>query len=358
MFNPSITDLEKKLVLDAMDNWSGSKMYYYCEKFEEEFAKYIGRKYALMTTNCTSSIHLVLASLDVTNSDIIVPELTWIATTLGAYHLNNEIIFADVEPYSLCIDIDSIIKRTTPNTSAIIGVNLYGNMANWDKLTDWCNTNNIYLIEDAAQSLGCTYCGIKSGNFGIASVFSFHRTKTLTTGEGGMIVTDNQDLYEQCKLLRDLGRKPGSYHNEIIGYKYMPFNVQAAIGLGQLQRIDELLAHKQWIHLEYKEYLDDIINVELSKTLPYTINSRWCNHIFLDIPYNTFETNMNSQGFEVRPFFTPLSSLPAYNLKFFYENKNINSYKIHNYGALLPSGFDLTKENIQNISKGIKNAVS
>jgi len=178
-------------------------------------------------------------------------------TALGAYHLGNEIRFADIDLDDWCISPESAKKLIDKNTKAIIAVNLYGNIAKFNQLKKL----NVPIIEDAAESLGSKLDNKISGSFGIASAFSFHRTKTITTGEGGMLVTDDEKIYKKCKMLRDLGREPGTYYNEIIGYKYMPFNVQAAIGLAQLHRINELIEIKRSILNKYKH---NILNVQFN----------------------------------------------------------------------------------------------
>ena len=166
-------------------------------------------------------------------------------------------VFCDIEPDSWCLDPESVKTSITENTKAIIVVDLYGNMPRMDDLLAISAEYGIPLIEDAAEALGSEYRGIRAGKFGIGSVFSFHRTKTLTTGEGGMLLLDDDDLYERCYFLRDHGRKPEGpmYYNYEVTYKYMPFNVQAALGYAQFQRVDELVGKKREQLRMYKERL-------------------------------------------------------------------------------------------------------
>lgn len=348
MFGPSITELEKKYVLDAMNNWYGDKKYYYCEKFEEKFAEYVNRKYALMTTNCTSALHLILRGINAINGEVIVPELTWIATTLGACHLNNKIQFADIDIDDWCMSPNSAYQLITEKTKAIIVVNLYGNIAKMDKILELANKYSIPIIEDGAESLGSKLNGKISGSFGIASVFSFHRTKTLTTGEGGMLVTDDYNLYKLCKKLRDLGRDPGTYYNEIIGYKYMPFNMQAALGLAQLERIDELINMKRLLFNRYKHNLQHIDDIQFNNNDNNIFNSAWCTAITYKKPISISVS---------RPFFMPLSSLPAFNERSIYESINKNSYNIWKNGLNLPSALNMTLQNVDEISLEILNEI-
>ena len=238
---PSISDLEIKTVIDAVSNGWYENAYDYCELFQEEFSNYHNRKFALMTPNCTTAIHLVLAGMGIGPEDeVIVPECTWIGSTAGVSYLGAKTIFCDIDPVNWCLNPITLEKLITEKTKAIIFVDLFGNMPNIDELEAISKKHNIPLIEDAAEAHGSTYRKKKAGSFGLASVFSFHRTKTITTGEGGMLLMDNEELFNRCSFLRDHGRIPGGkpYWNLEITFKYMPFNVQAALGYAQLKRID------------------------------------------------------------------------------------------------------------------------
>ena len=207
---PSISQLEVDTVMDALKNGWYEDAYYYCELFQKEFAKYHDRRYALMTPNCTTAIHLVLAGLGIgKNDEVIVPECTWIGSAAGVKYLGAKTIFCDIDKDNWCIDPAKLEKIITKNTKAVIAVDLYGNMPNYEQLEYLCNKHKIALIEDAAEAVGSIYKGKKAGNFGLASAFSFHRTKTITTGEGGMLILDDKDLFERCSFLRDHGRTPG-----------------------------------------------------------------------------------------------------------------------------------------------------
>lgn len=358
MSGPNIGKLEEEYVLDALRNGWYENKYYYVEKFECDFALWHGRKYSLMTPNCTTAIWLLLAGLDIKKGDeIIVPECTWIASVVSSCHLGAKLIFCDIDPKTWCISPNSIMRKITPKTKAIISVNIYGNMAEWDKLEKIAKKNNIYLIEDAAESLGSTYKGRKSGTFGVGSVFSFHNTKTITTGEGGMLLIDDEDLYKKCIKLRDLGRGPETkpYYNELIGFKFMPFNIQAALGLAQLQRIEELIEQRKNIFRIYKEnlkYLDVTLNYEDSNVS----NCAWMTTMIIGEKYqmdkNEFIQKMSNFGIPVRPFFYPLSSLPPFNKDL--STENCVSYNISKRGINLPSASNLKNEDIYLICEKIK----
>ena len=228
MAGPSVTEEDLKYVVDSFKNgWYGDKAYYYVEKFEYEFAKFHSRNFALMTPNCTSAIHLVLAGLGIKEGDeVIVPDCTWIGSAAAIKYQGASTVFADIDKKNWCISTESLQKNINKKTKAVIVVNLYGNMPDYTEISSICKRNNIHLIEDAAESLGSKFKNQRAGKFGIASTFSFHRTKTITTGEGGMLLLDDRKLFERCKFLRDHGRKPGTYFNTEVTFKYMPFNLQ------------------------------------------------------------------------------------------------------------------------------------
>jgi perosamine synthetase len=234
--------------MDAMKNgWYGEKKYWYVETFESEFARYHGRKYALMTPNCTSAIHLILLALGIGPGDeVIVPECTWIASATHITHVGAKTVFADVDEHTWCMSASSLEASITPNTRAVIVVDLYGNMPDMDALQAVADKHGIALIEDSAGAIGSVYKGVNAGKFGIASVFSFHRTKTITTGEGGMLLLDDDGLFERCHFLRDHGRsKERHYFNDEVAYKYMPCNLLASLGYAQFQRVEELVQAKR-----------------------------------------------------------------------------------------------------------------
>lgn len=361
---PSITDFEKDIVMKAMSDWYENP-YYYCELFQKEFAKYHDRKYALMTPNCTSAIHLLLLGLDIQEGDeIIAPECTWIASIAPIFYQKAKVVLCDIDETTWCLDPKSVEKNITNKTKAIISVNLFGNMAQMDELLDISKKYNIPLIEDAAESLGSTYKGVKSGKFGIGSVFSFHRTKTLTTGEGGMLLLDDDKLYQKCKMYRDHGRADGEpmYFNSEIGYKYMPNNISAALGYAQFQRLDELVGKKHWILEQYRDGLSDIKDIQFNDEPDGIYNGAWITTLVLGRSHKISKEILIEKLIEkniiARPFFYPLSSIPALKKRGYDEQKhsikNTMAYDISSRGINLPSALNITKEEINFICAEIK----
>lgn len=361
MAGPWITELEERTVLEAIKSgWYGKKAYYYVEIFEAEFAKYHNRKFGLMTPNCTTALHLLLAGLGVGQGDeVIVPECTWIGSTACITYQKAETIFADIDPIHWCLTPDSIQKKITPKTKAVIVVDLYGNMPSWDAIAELCRQKRIHLIEDAAEAVGSSYKGIRAGKFGIGSTFSFHRTKTITTGEGGMLLLDDPKLYERCKFLRDHGRKPGTYYNTEVTFKYMPFNLQAALGYAQFQRIQELVDKKRWIWQGYKNRLEKVPDILFNPEAEGVYNGVWATALIFGKSHRMSREDALQElpklGVPTRPFFYPLSSLPAYPGRSAEgKEKNPVAYDVSSRGINLPCALNLTEDDLNTVAAGIK----
>ena len=315
---PSITEREVELTAEAVRNACGPKCFEMVARFERAVADYCGRQYAVSTPNCTMALTLTLAALGIGPGDeVIVPDVTWIGSVAPIVHLGATPVLVDIRRDTWCIDVAAVERAIGPKTKAIIGVDLYGSMCDWGALElavfDACGyPNDVALIEDAAESIGSRYKGRPSGSFGLASVFSFHGTKTVSTGEGGMVLTDDPDLYARLSVLRDQGRPTGDRRYEFteFGYKARMSPVAAATGVAQMERIDELVAHKRRIFGWYRERLKGSMNVEPAGTL----NSYWMTSFMPDIGPDKFTlmAAMDARNIDVRPFFSKLSSLPVF----------------------------------------------
>jgi len=362
MFGPWITDVERKMVADALtEEGMYEKRFYYIEKFEEEFAKYHDRKYALMTPNCTQAIHLLLLSLGIKEGDeVIVPECTWTATAAPITYCGATPVFCDIDEKNWCSDPDSVESNISDKTKAIITVDLYGNMPNMDRLTEISKKHNIPLIEDAAEALGSKYKGVRAGKFGIGSVFSFHYTKTITTGEGGMLLIDDDKIFERAKILRNHGRSNENIHDILEPTpKYIPSNISAALGYAQFTRLKELIDKKRWILHQYKDKLSEIEDLQFNDESEDVYNGAWAPSLIFGKSHNlTKEEIMNrieEKDLPARPFFYPLSSLSAYkNYKTGSAKKNPVSYDVSSRGITLPNALILTERDIDEYCEAIK----
>lgn len=361
---PWITQKEIDYVADAAANAWYEKANLYNFRFEQAFAEYLGVKYAISLPSCTSAIHLSLEAYDIGRGDeVIVPDITWIASAAPVHYVGATTVFADIDRKTWCLSLPSLEECITPKTKAIIPVDLYGNMPDWDAIKDLAKNRGILIIEDAAEAIGSEYKGKKAGSFGDSGVFSFHGSKTLTTGEGGMLVTDDENLYERAQFLRDHGRRPGDimFFNEAVAYKYKMSSLQAALGLAQLERINELIEKKRQIFGWYKEQIYDVDGVSLNYESPDTKNTYWMITVILDAKFGIKKKElislMEEHNISCRPFFFPLSMIPAYRdlaeaIKA--RDRNEVSYSLSPFGINLPSGMNMTKEKVQNVCKVFK----
>jgi perosamine synthetase len=364
---PSITQKEIDYVTDAVTNaWYGNANIYH-ERFERAFAEYVGRRYAIALPSCTSAIHLALAALGIGPGDeVVLPEATWIASSAPVTYVGATPVFADIDERTWCLSPRSFEECLTPRTKAVIPVDLYGNMPDMDAILEISQQHRIAVIEDAAEAIGSEYKGRRAGSFGDASVFSFHGSKTLTTGEGGMLVTDDEDLRARALFLRDHGRKPGDkmFFNHEVAYKYKMSSMQAALGLAQLERVDELLARKRLIFGWYEKNLRDVKGIELNYGAPETHNVYWMVTAVLDqrigLKKEEMMHLMDEHNIDCRPFFFPLSSIPAYHnteQARLARARNRTAYRVTPYGINLPSGLNLTEDNVAFVCEILKAAL-
>lgn len=358
---PSITQKEISYVTDAVTRcWYGDANLYH-ERFERAFAAYIGTRYAIALPSCTSAIHLSLLALGVKPGDeVIVPESTWIASSAPVVYVGATPVFADVDERSWCLSEASFESNITSKTRAVIPIDLYGNVPNFEAIRAICRKHGVAMIEDAAEAIGTRYRGKKAGSLGDTGVFSFHGSKTLTTGEGGMLVTDRQDVYERVQVLRDHGRKPGDrmFFNAEVAYKYKMSSMQAALGLAQLERIDELVAQKRRIFDWYRRRLSAVEGLELNDEAEGVLNTYWMVTAIpddrYDVPTPWLMAQMAATHIDTRPFFHPLSSLPAYahlGRESICRTRNPVSYRLTRQGINLPSALNLTEESVDRVCR-------
>lgn len=353
---PWITQKEIDYVTDAVTNAWYSRATMYHDRFEAAFARYTGRAFAIALPSCTSALHLALASAGVGPGDeVIVPDCTWIATAAPISYLGAEPVFADIDPRSWCLDLQALQDNITTRTKAVIAVDLYGNIGDMDAISDITAQHGIAMIEDAAEAAGSTYKQRKAGSFGLSSTFSFHGSKTLTTGEGGMLLTDDGGVHDRCLFLRDHGRLPGdrSFWFTEVAYKYRMSSMQAALGLAQLERIDELIRRKREIFAWYASRLQDCPALTINQEPADVCSSYWMVTIVLKPELGLSKEQLSrllaQDGISCRPFFYPLSAMPAYAAlpqAVAAKDRNTNAYSISAAGLNLPCGFNVTEKDV------------
>jgi perosamine synthetase len=343
---PSITELEVAYATDAARNGWGERCYEYIMRFEEAFKAHLGVKYAIATSSCTGALHMGLAALGIGPGDeVIMADTNWIATAAPIVHLGATPVFVDILPDSWCIDPDLVEAVITPHTKAIIAVHLYGNLCDMDRLLAIGEKYHIPVIEDAAEAIGSVYHGRRAGSMGKFGSFSFHGTKTLTTGEGGMFVTNDADLYETVLTLSNHGRARGQtrqFWPDMVGFKYKISNIQAAIGCAQTERIEELISRKRDILAYYRERLETLPGVRMNPEPVGTINGAWMPTTVFDaqtgVTREKLQAAFADENIDARVFFHALSSLPMF------EERQQNCYAldIPIRAINLPSYHDMT----------------
>ena len=358
---PSITDLEIKYAADAAANGWGEKCYEYIYRFENLFKQHLGVKYAIATSSCTGALHMGLAAIGIKPGDeVILADINWIASAAPITYLGANPVFVDILPDTWCIDPSKIEAAITPKTKAIIAVHLYGNLCEMDEIMAIAKKHNLWVIEDAAEAIGSVYKGKRAGTIGDFGTFSFHGTKTVTTGEGGIFVTNREDIYETVLTLSNHGRSaknPKQFWAEMVGYKYKMSNLQAAVGCGQMERIDELVAKKRHIFYQYKKAFSDNPKISMNPEKEGTINGYWMPTIIFDNSLN-FNREILLKKFkdnhiDGRVFFYPLSSLPMFEVK----KENVVSYGIFERAVNLPSYHDIRNEDVVRVVKVVKQEV-
>jgi perosamine synthetase len=365
---PWITQKEIDYVTDAVSTaWYGEANKYH-QRFEEAFAAYVGTRYAVALPSCTSAIHLVLLALGIGPGDeVIVPDVTWIASAAPVSYVGATPVFADIAEDTWCLSADAAERWITPRTKAILPVDLYGGMPDWDRLKALARRHNLFLLEDAAEAIGSEYHGRKAGSLGDAGVFSFHGSKTLTTGEGGMLVTDREDLYRRVLVLRDHGRPPGDrmFFNQEVAWKYKMSSMQAALGLAQLERVHELVERKREIFQAYRSALAGFEGIRLNAEPAGTRNSYWMTTVILNPRFKLTKSDLmarfEQQHMAVRPFFHPLSSLPAYQSSEWAtraRQENRVSHAISPYGLNLPSSLRIRPDQIESVARVLQRSLA
>jgi len=359
---PWITQKEIDYVADAAAHAWYENAGAYHERFERAFAGHLGVRYAMALPSCTAGLHLALLALGVGPGDeVVVPEITWIATSAPVSYVGATPVFADVDPVTWCLAASSFEACVTTRTRAVIPVDLYGSMPDWEAVRAVAARHGIAIVEDAAEAIGSEYRDRKAGTLGDIGVFSFHGSKTLTTGEGGLLATDREDVYRRASFLRDHGRAPGGrqFWNTEVAYKYKMSSLQAALGLAQLERVEELVHRKREIFDWYRAELGGVKGLTLNAEPPGTRNSYWMVTVVLDEGAPRKEQlieGLAARGVDSRPLFYPLSSLPAYASLPFRRGaaENPVAYRISPRALNLPSALNLTRGEVSTVCGALR----
>ena len=362
---PYLAGNELEYVTDAISTGWISSSGTYVNRFEEEFAKYCDCKYAVSVCNGTIALHLALLSLDIGIGDeVIIPSFTMIASAFAVCYTGAKPVFVDADKDTFNIDVTKIEKKITSRTKAIMPVHIFGKICNMDAIIALAKKYNLYIIEDAAEAHGATYRGKKAGSFSDVAAFSFFANKNITTGEGGMIVTNNEDIDQKAKYFKNVCfpiNGPRNYSHDDIGYNYRMSNVVAAIGLAQVEKADDYRAMRIRNNELYRKYLEGVPGI-IFQSLPEEgcIDVCWMNTIVLDpekFGHTKDETVtfLKSQNIDTRLLFKSMSrqkSLADFGCDC--SGEYIVTDWLNENGFYLPSASNLDEETIKNICRVIK----
>jgi perosamine synthetase len=359
---PLLNGNEKKYLNECIDSGWISSEGPFVKKFEDDFAKRMGRKHGIAVINGTAAIDVAVEVLGIGPGDeVILPSFTIISCILQIVRSGATPVLIDCDPDTWNMDVRFIEEKISPRTKAIMAVHIYGLPVDMNPILELCKFHGLKLIEDSAEMIGQTYFGKQCGSFGDISTFSFYPNKHITTGEGGMLLTDDDDLAAQCRDLRNLCFKPNKrFVHDRLGWNLRMTNLQAALGLAQLERLDEFIDKKRKIGHLYNKLLSNIEGLQLPvvKT-DYADNIYWVFGLIIDKKFGDAETMMEKlakSGIGTRPFFYPMNQQPILlKLGYFNNLKFPISEKIYRQGFYLPSGLSLNENQIEKAALSLKN---
>lgn len=349
---PLLGKEELEYITDCIKSgWISSKGSY-IEKFEEAFSRFCGVRYGVTATNGTNAIHLALAALDIGRGDeVILPTFTMIATAYAVLYTGAKPVFVDSEDRTWNMDVSSLPVLINKRTKVLLPVHIYGHPVDMDPLLDIARRHNLFVVEDAAEAHGAEYKGRRCGSLGDLGCFSFYANKIITTGEGGMVVTDKKRLSERLRSLKDLAHSPKKrfLHFEL-AYNYRMTNMQAAIGLAQMKRIKFLIEKKRNMARLYRKYLKDIKGLRLPNEMAWAKNVYWMYAVLIEddfgISRDGLMVKLAKEGIGTRSFFVPMHQQPVFKKLGIIDKRK--KYPVADYiakkGLYLPSGLTLKEE--------------
>ena len=353
---PSVSPREVSYVADAAAYGWNFHHSDYLTRFEHDFADFVGSKYAMATSSCTGSLHLALLALGIGPGDeVLVPEVTWVASGSAVRYVGAKPIFVDVDPLTWTIDPMAISKLVNSRTKAIIPVHLYGYAADMTPILEIAKQFHLFVVEDAAPAIGTLFGSKSVGTFGQFGCFSFQGAKLLVTGEGGMLVSDDDDLFAKARKLQDHGRKPGTFWIEELGYKYKMNNITAAFGLAQLERAQNQIARKRRLNAWYREGLEDLEYIHFQEEASNTRSICWMSSFTLDenskVSRDQLISELKNRGIDSRPVFPAISQYPIWGYS---PDIQKVAKSIGDNGINLPSGVSLSRSSVNYVINSIR----
>lgn len=353
---PVLSGNELAYVTDCIRSGWVSSIGEYVTRFESDFARFCSAKHGIATSNGTTALHLALVVLGIGPGDqVIVPTLTFIATANAVAYTGATPIFADSEPNTWNLDPNDVARKITSHTRAIIPVHIYGHPADMDAINAIASQHRLAVVEDAAEAHGAEYKGQRVGALGRIAAFSFYGNKIITTGEGGMLTTDDDGLAEKAYWLRDHGMSPTRrYWHPVIGYNYRLTNLQAALGVAQMERVEEFIARKRALAALYSELLKDTPGLSLPPEEPWAKSVYWMFSVLVGddfgVARDELMARLKAQGIDSRPFFNPIHIMPPYATG---QTLPV-AERLARQGINLPSSTALTDDDVRRVCRAIR----
>ncbi|HUE99539.1 MAG TPA: DegT/DnrJ/EryC1/StrS family aminotransferase [Anaerolineales bacterium] len=357
---PSITQKEIDYVVDGVKNGFYETYDQHTKRLEKAICDYVGVKYAVATHCCTLALHLACSTLGFKQEDeIICTDSSWVATSYAIDYTGATPVFVDIDPDTWCIDPEAIRKAITPKTKAIMLVHMFGQPAEMDEIMAIAREHDLHVIEDAAPALGSTYKGQKTGSFGDIGCFSFQGAKIAVSGEGGILVTNNEELFQRATLLGSMGRTDSQsvFWSDMIGYQYTIANLTASLALAQVERIEELVELKRKIFGWYDQRLGNIPGIKIIREKPDCRSNCCYPSILLEdtikVDRDAILKHFKDRNIHARPGFPQMSCFPVHNQRF----SNPVAKKVAERGISLPSAANLEEEDIDLVCRTLLSLV-
>lgn len=357
---PTLGDREKDYLIDCINSGWISSDGPYVTQFEEAFAKRVGCKFGVAVTNGTAALELSVRALGIGEGDeVIIPTFTIISCALAVVRCGASVVLVDSEPYTWNMDVCAIEACITPRTKAIMAVHIYGLPVDMREITKIAKKHGLFIIEDAAEAIGLSLEGEPCGSFGDLSSFSFYANKHVTTGEGGMVCTNNPDIAEKARYYRNLCFGSRRFVHEDLGWNFRMTNVQAAIGLAQLERLEETIDRKRVMGKRYQAAFESLSSVQLP--LDKTSSAENCYWVFGIVLADEFGDNADKviaqlleKGIGCRPFFWPMHLQPVFQqVGMFLDSKFPVAERLARRGFYIPSGLGLSDDNIDTVINAV-----
>lgn len=340
------------------------------EEFEQKWSQYCGRKYGVSVCNGTAALQVSVSALHLAEGDeVIMPTFTIISCALAVVYAGGTPVLVDVDPRTWTMDVAQIADKITPRTKAIMVVHIYGHPVDMDPIIALADRHGLAIIEDAAEAHGAEYLSQRNstapqwkrcGSFGTASCFSFYANKLITTGEGGMVLTDDPELAGTLRSLRNLYFQPERrFSHEELGFNFRFTNMQAALGLAQLERMDQIVARKRWMGQEYTKRLQGIAGLQLPVEEPWAKSVYWMYGVVLSedmgMDASGFATKLADRGVDTRPFFLGMHEQPVFQRRGLFQGERYPiAERLAQQGLYLPSGMALTEEQLEYVAKTVR----